>query len=81
MAECIRVENVTKRFGDVIALDRINISFESGKIYGIIGRNGSGKTVLFKTMIGYLKPTSGRVVVGERRLEKRLILQTIWESL
>ena len=51
MAECIRVENVTKRFGDVIALDRINISFESGKIYGIIGRNGSGKTVLFKTMI------------------------------
>ena len=43
MAECIRVENVTKRFGDVIALDRINISFESGKIYGIIGRNGSGK--------------------------------------
>ena len=64
MAECIRVENVTKRFGDVIALDRINISFESGKIYGIIGRNGSGKTVLFKTMIGYLKPTSGRVVVG-----------------
>ena len=43
MAELIRVENVTKRFGDVVALDRINISFESGKIYGITGRNGSGK--------------------------------------
>ena len=70
MAECIRVENVTKRFGDVVALDRINISFESGKIYGIIGRNGSGKTVLFKTMIGYLKPTSGRVVVGEKEIGK-----------
>ena len=54
MAEAIRVENVTKRFGEVVALDRINISFEKGKIYGIIGRNGSGKTVLFKTMIGYL---------------------------
>ena len=72
MAECIRVENVTKRFGDVIALDRINISFESGKIYGIIGRNGSGKTVLFKTMIGYLKPTSGRVVVGEKEIGKEI---------
>ena len=66
MAEAIRVENVTKRFGDVVALDRINISFEKGKIYGITGRNGSGKTVLFKTIIGYLKPTGGMVVVGEK---------------
>lgn len=70
MGEVIRVENVTKKFGDVIALERINISFEAGKIYGIIGRNGSGKTVLFKTMIGYLKPTGGRVVVGEKEIGK-----------
>ena len=70
MAEAIRVENVTKRFGEVVALDRINISFEKRKIYGIIGRNGSGKTVLFKTMIGYLKPTGGRVVVGEKEIGK-----------
>lgn len=70
MAEAIRVENVTKRFGEVIALDRINISFEKGKIYGIIGRNGSGKTVLLKTMIGYLNPTDGRVVVGEKEIGK-----------
>ncbi len=70
MAEIIRVENVTKRFGEVIALDRINISFEKGKIYGIIGRNGSGKTVLLKTMIGYLNPTDGRVVVGEKEIGK-----------
>ncbi len=70
MAEIIRVENVTKKFGSVTALDRINISFQAGKIYGIIGRNGSGKTVLFKTMIGYLKPTGGRVVVGEKEIGK-----------
>lgn len=70
MGEVIRVENVTKKFGDVTALERINISFEAGKIYGIIGRNGSGKTVLFKTMIGYLKPTDGRVVVGEKEIGK-----------
>ncbi len=68
----IRVENVTKRFGDVVALDRLNISFERGNIYGIIGRNGSGKTVLFKTMIGYLRPTSGRVVVGEKEIGKEI---------
>lgn len=70
MQETIRVENVTKRFGDVTALDRVNISFEAGKIYGIMGRNGSGKTVLFKTMIGYLKPTEGRVVVGDKEIGK-----------
>ncbi len=70
MAEIIRVENVTKKFGSVTALDRVNISFQAGKIYGIIGRNGSGKTVLFKTMIGYLKPTGGRVVVGEKEIGK-----------
>lgn len=68
MEEVIRVENLTKKFGDVIALDRVNISFEAGKIYGIVGRNGSGKTVLFKSMIGYLKPTGGRVVVGGKEL-------------
>lgn len=70
MEEVIRVENVTKKFGEVTALNRINISFERGKIYGIIGRNGSGKTVLFKTIIGYLKPTGGRVVVRGKEIGK-----------
>lgn len=70
MAEVMRVENLTKRFGDVAVLERISMSFEKGKIYGIIGRNGSGKTVLFKTMVGYLKPTDGRVVVGGREIGK-----------
>ncbi len=70
MEEVIRVENVTKKFGEVTALNQINISFERGKIYGIIGRNGSGKTVLFKTIIGYLKPTGGRVVVRGKEIGK-----------
>ena len=70
MAEVIRIENVTKKFGDDVVLDRINVRFEKGKIYGIIGRNGSGKTVLFKMMIGYLKPTGGRVVVEGKEIGK-----------
>ncbi len=70
MGEIIRVENVTKKFGDVTALDRVNIRFDAGKIYGITGRNGSGKTVLFKIMVGYLKPTGGRVIVGDREIGK-----------
>ena len=70
MAEIISVENLTKKFGDVTVLENINLSFERGKIYGIVGRNGSGKTVLFKLIIGYLKPTSGRVVVCGKEIGK-----------
>ncbi len=70
MGEIIRVENVTRKFGDVTALDRVNIRFDAGKIYGITGRNGSGKTVLFKIIVGYLKPTGGRVIVGDKEIGK-----------
>ena len=64
----IKVDKVIKKFGSDIALDNVSIEFERGKIYGIVGRNGSGKTVLFKTIIGFLKPTSGRVIVGGKEI-------------
>ena len=54
MEEKIRIENVTKKFGSDAALDGISLNFEKGKIHGIIGRNGSGKTVLFKCICGFL---------------------------
>ena len=70
MEEMIRIENLTKKFGDVTVLDNINLSLKKGKIYGFIGRNGSGKTVLFKLIIGYLRPTGGRVTVGGEEIGK-----------
>lgn len=70
MADVITVEDVTKKFGTATALDHVSITFQKGKIYGIVGRNGSGKTVLFKTIIGYLKPTSGRVIVNGKEVGK-----------
>ena len=70
MAEIIEIENLTKKFGDVTALENVNLSIERGKIYGIVGRNGSGKTVLFKLIMGYLKPTTGRVVVSGKEIGK-----------
>ena len=68
MESIIKVDKVIKKFGSDIALSNVSIEFERGKIYGIVGRNGSGKTVLFKTMIGFLKPTSGRVIVGGKEI-------------
>lgn len=70
MESVIKVDQVTKKFGSDIALSNVSIEFERGKIYGIVGRNGSGKTVLFKTMIGFLKPTGGRVVIDGKEIGK-----------
>jgi ABC-2 type transport system ATP-binding protein len=70
MDSIIKVDDVTKKFGSDTALNHISIEFEKGKIYGIVGRNGSGKTVLFKTIIGFLKPTSGKVIVDGKEIGK-----------
>ncbi len=70
MESIIKVDNVIKKFGSEIALNNVSIEFERGKIYGIVGRNGSGKTVLFKTIIGFLKPTGGRIIVGGKEIGK-----------
>ena len=70
MESIIKVDKVIKKFGSDLALSNVSIEFERGKIYGIVGRNGSGKTVLFKTIIGFLKPTSGRVFVGGKEIGK-----------
>ena len=68
--EKVRVEQVTKTYGKDTVLDGVSVNFEAGKIHGIIGRNGSGKTMLFKTICGFVRPTSGRVLVDEKQVGK-----------
>lgn len=70
MTDVITVEDVTKKYGTVTVLDHVSIAFKKGNIYGIVGRNGSGKTVLFKSMIGYVKPTSGCIRVNGKEIGK-----------
>lgn len=60
MENIITVEHVTKRFGQATVLNDINVSFEKGKIHGLIGRNGSGKTVLMKCICGFVPVTEGK---------------------
>ena len=57
---CVQIEGVTKRFGEDLVLKEVNLVMESGKVYGIVGNNGSGKTVLMKCICGFLPPSSGR---------------------
>lgn len=62
----ISIKQVSKSFKEQKALQNVNIEWESGKIHGLIGRNGSGKTVLLKCICGLLNPTSGTVSVNNR---------------
>ena len=68
MNNAIEVADISKRFGKDIVLDHISITFESGKIHGIVGRNGSGKTVLMKCILGFLRPTAGQITVFDKRV-------------
>lgn len=59
----IEITNVTKKFAETVAVDNVSVSWEKGKIHGIIGRNGSGKTVLFKCICGLFPVTQGQITV------------------
>lgn len=59
----VEIKHVTKRFKETTALKQVSLSVEKGAIYGIIGRNGSGKTVLFKCICGLLAVSEGEITV------------------
>lgn len=66
----ISIENLNKQFKNQLVLNNINVKFSNGHIYGIIGRNGSGKTVLLKCICGFLKPTTGVISVNQKIVGK-----------
>lgn len=70
MDAIIDVQHVSKAFGEEQVLNDICRSFEVGKIHGIVGNNGSGKTVLMKCICGFLKPDSGKIYVNYREVGK-----------
>ncbi|WP_417749048.1 ABC transporter ATP-binding protein [Rosistilla oblonga] len=55
----VETHALTKRFGDFIALDRCSLTVQSGDVFGLLGPNGAGKTTLLRTLLGFLRPTSG----------------------
>ncbi|MBR1891532.1 MAG: ATP-binding cassette domain-containing protein [Clostridia bacterium] len=63
MQAVIKTENLTKKFGDKLAVDSLNLTVNRGDIYGFIGRNGAGKTTAMKLILNLLTPTEGRVTL------------------
>lgn len=66
----IRIENINKKIKDAVILNDVTLTFSSGKIYGLKGKNGSGKTMLMRTIAGLLIPDSGTVKINGKTLHK-----------
>ena len=61
MTPLLSISNVSKSFGDLVALDQINLEIRSGEVVGLVGSNGAGKTTLLRLMAGVYLPTSGKI--------------------
>jgi len=59
----IQITNVTKRFGKVTALDKVNLEVEPGDVYGFIGPNGAGKTTAIRVLLGIIKANEGKAII------------------
>lgn len=63
--------NLTRKFGDTTALNRVNLCLDEPKIYGLLGRNGAGKTTLLRLITNYIQPAEGSITLDE---------QNVWEN-
>jgi ABC-2 type transport system ATP-binding protein len=66
----IQLINLSKHYGQLAAVDRLNLEVAAGEIFGFLGPNGAGKTTTIRTMMGVLKPTSGRILLGRHDVIK-----------
>ena len=67
-APLLEATELSIRFGGLVAVDRVNLSFHAGELVGIIGPNGAGKTTLFNALSGVMVPTTGELIAQGRRL-------------
>jgi ABC-2 type transport system ATP-binding protein len=61
----IQINDLSKHYGKLAAVDHLSLEVKAGEIFGFLGPNGAGKTTTIRTMMGILKPTSGRILLGE----------------
>jgi ABC-2 type transport system ATP-binding protein len=73
----IDVNNVSKTFGEIKALDGVTLRVKQGEIYGLLGPNGAGKTTLIRTFVGLVEPSGGTVTVLGRRMPNVGVLRNV----
>jgi branched-chain amino acid transport system ATP-binding protein len=77
----LRVENVSKQFGSLIAVNGVSMTVEPGELRAVIGPNGAGKTTFFNTISGFLEPTSGRIVFDGDDITSLPPAQRVWRGI
>jgi ABC-2 type transport system ATP-binding protein len=73
----IKVENLTKRYGDFVALKDVSFELKEGEVVGLLGPNGAGKTTLMRILVSFLKPTDGEVEIEGMDIRKPIMEQKI----
>ena len=68
----LKIKNIHKSFGEQKVLQGLNMFIEQGKIYTMVGGNGTGKTTLFNLITGFLQPDNGEIWYNNKRLDKHL---------
>jgi ABC-2 type transport system ATP-binding protein len=66
----INAQNLTKKFGDFLAVDNLNLKIKKGEVFGFLGPNGAGKTTSINMMVGLLTPSSGNVLIDNEDVKK-----------
>jgi branched-chain amino acid transport system ATP-binding protein len=77
----LRVENVSKRFGSLVAVDGVSMTVEPGEIRAVIGPNGAGKTTFFNTISGFLTPSDGRIIFDGDDITDLLPARRVWRGI
>ena len=65
----LKVENITKYYGNFLAVDNLSFEVKPGEIFGLLGVNGAGKTTTFRMIVGLLKPTSGNITLDGHEID------------
>jgi branched-chain amino acid transport system ATP-binding protein len=77
----LQVENVSKRFGDLVAVDGVSMTVETGELRAVIGPNGAGKTTFFNLISGFLTPSSGRIIFDGEDVTKLPPARRVWRGI
>lgn len=77
----LKIENVSRRFGSIVAVDGVSMTVQPGELRAVIGPNGAGKTTFFNLISGFLTPTSGRIIFDNEDVTTMLPARRVWRGI
>ena len=77
----LKVENVSKHFGSLVAVDNVSMTVEPGELRAVIGPNGAGKTTFFNMISGFLTQTSGKIIFDDEDISNQLPARRVWRGI